>query len=218
MQVMPGCLRDEDDEVLEPSFTAKSNYLTAQQIFEDGGSPEENERWWVQLEEAPNYYLNDWGEVLNIKTRRYLKPKPMDKQGHLGFALLEPNGRLYLYLHRLMAMYFIDNPNNHPIVRHLDDDRNNNSLDNLAWGTMKDNHADAKRNGTAYYLTNEDREKHLRKLRRPIIAKDLSTNDHCEFGSISEAARYLGVHQANVMKVLRGERAHTCGYSFKYAR
>jgi hypothetical protein len=35
------------------------------------------------------------------------------------------------------------------LVRHLDDDPLNNRLDNLAYGTYKDNHEDAKRNGRA---------------------------------------------------------------------
>lgn len=38
-------------------------------------------------------------------------------------------------------------PENKPIARHLDDDYSNNKLTNLAWGSIQDNHDDAKRNG-----------------------------------------------------------------------
>ena len=42
-------------------------------------------------------------------------------------------------VHRLVAEVFCDNPNNYPIVMHLDNDRRNNAADNLQWGTLKMN-------------------------------------------------------------------------------
>ena len=45
-------------------------------------------------------------------------------------------------IHRLVAETFISNPSNYPLVRHLDNDINNNCSKNLAWGTMQDNYRD----------------------------------------------------------------------------
>lgn len=42
-------------------------------------------------------------------------------------------------VHRLVAQTFIPNPDNLPIVLHLDNDPSNNNLDNLKWGTKKEN-------------------------------------------------------------------------------
>lgn len=39
-------------------------------------------------------------------------------------------------VHKLVAEVFCDNPNNYPIVMHLDNDRRNNSASNLQWGTL----------------------------------------------------------------------------------
>lgn len=50
-------------------------------------------------------------------------------------------------VHRLVALAFIPNPEDYPVVRHLDDDKVNNSVMNLAWGTYRDNSLDATRNG-----------------------------------------------------------------------
>ncbi|SDQ83102.1 NUMOD4 motif-containing protein [Curtobacterium sp. UNCCL20] len=51
-------------------------------------------------------------------------------------------------VHRLVAEAFHDNPDHHPLVRHLDGDQRNNRASNLAWGTHAMNTADAQRHGT----------------------------------------------------------------------
>ena len=42
-------------------------------------------------------------------------------------------------LSRMVAKVWIDNPNNKPLVMHLDNDRLNNDYLNLKWGTQKEN-------------------------------------------------------------------------------
>lgn len=51
------------------------------------------------------------------------------------------------FVHRLMAVAFLPNPDNLPLVRHLNDDPRDNRLGNLAWGTQTDNMRDCVRNG-----------------------------------------------------------------------
>ena len=45
-------------------------------------------------------------------------------------------------VHRIVAEAFIPNPENFPIVRHKDNCRTNARVDNLEWGTKKDNMQD----------------------------------------------------------------------------
>lgn len=175
-----------------------------------------DERWWY-VDGVPGYMVSDKGRVWAEKTRKFLKAKTVDNHGHLGFCL-SVNGRPhYVYLHRIMAEAFIPNPNNYPIVRHLDDDPSNNELANLAWGTQKDNHRDSVLNGSVYYLTDEDREKGFVKVRKPVIGTNLITGKKTRFRGQSEAARILGLQQANVWKVLNGVRPKTGNYIFEYA-
>lgn len=172
--------------------------------------------FWVNIPDYPDYLICEEGYIYSLKTDKILKPHIGDKQGHMTVRLMK-NGEVYEeYIHRLVAKTFIRNPEHYPIVRHLDDDRNNNSVDNLEWGTQKDNHRDAVRNKTYYELSDKDRERHLSKQRTPIIGINLDTGEEIYFRSQAEASRYLKIPQANIYKVLNHERRHAKGYVFRY--
>lgn len=174
-----------------------------------------DEKWWY-IDGIPNYMISDHGRVWSEKSKMFLKPKKMDRAGHLGVCL-RVNGRPhYVYIHRLMAKAFIPNTNRDPIVRHLNDIKEDNSLENLAWGTQRDNQRDSVRNGTAYILTDYDREKGFRKVRRPILAINLETDEEYEFRGQQEASRILKIQQSNIWKVLNGERRQAGGFYFEY--
>lgn len=172
-------------------------------------------RNWSEV--YPGYFLNDGGELYSEKSHKILKPKPLDREGHLGYCLYVNGKRIYCYLHRLLASEFIEKEHNSQnVVRHLNDDPQDNDLSNLCWGTQYDNIHDAINNNTAYMLTDEDREKSHSLSRKPTRAINLKTGDVRTYRSLNDAVRDLGVQQANACKTITGERAHTCGWRFEY--
>lgn len=171
---------------------------------------------WEYIPGIPGYFVSDHGRVWSEASQKFLKPKPLDNHGHLGFALCVNGQRHYVYLHRIMAQAFIPNPNRLPIVRHLDDEPSNNIIENLAWGTQRDNWRDSVRNGTAQPPRDEWREIGFQKTRIPVLGTNIKTGKHMRFRGQSEAARELGLEQSNVWKVLNGQRAHTGGWFFEY--
>lgn len=172
---------------------------------------------WVPIEDFPDYYICREGLVKSCKGKEpiILKPHRGDIQGHLNMRVTDKDGNLKeVYLHRLLAQTFIPNPDNLPLVRHLNDIKDDNRLENLAWGTQADNQRDSVRNGTAYSLTDEDREIGFRKIRKPTIFE--KEGIRLEFISLNEGCRELGLQESNAWKVINGQRQHTKGYKVYY--
>lgn len=90
-----------------------------------------------------NYKINEAGVILN-KKEHMMRPIITDN-GYLRTALeiYDENGKLIKrnneFVHRLVAKTFIPNPDNLPIVMHLDNDTLNPCVTNLKWGTQKEN-------------------------------------------------------------------------------
>lgn len=172
---------------------------------------------WVPIEGFPDYYICREGLVKSCKAKEpiILKPHRGDIQGHLNMRMTDEDGNLKeIYLHRLLAQTFIPNPDNLPLVRHLNDIKDDNRLENLAWGTQLDNQKDSVRNGTAYSLTDEDREIGFRKTRKPTVFE--KEGIRLEFISLNEGCRELGLQESNAWKVINGQRPHTKGYKVYY--
>lgn len=103
-------------------------------IFFDG-------QYWRKIEENENYLISNRGSVFNLQKQHYLNPCTMSKSGYKYVKLSVFGGMpKNLYIHRLVARAFLLNPENKPIVHHIDGSRGNNAINNLWWCTAKENH------------------------------------------------------------------------------
>lgn len=97
----------------------------------------ENEEW----RDIPGYKAkaSTLGRIMSLYGR---KPKIRKLQKGLRGKYLRVqfiNRGPYLSVHRLVAMAFHENPENYPLIRHLDNDGTNNKPSNLAWGNQSQN-------------------------------------------------------------------------------
>lgn len=92
---------------------------------------------WTEIKESEHYELSNYGNIRN-KYNKVLKSFTYIKRGTYKAYCL--NGKQYL-AHRLVAKYFVDNPNPdvYNIVNHLDENTHNNYAGNLEWCTNKQN-------------------------------------------------------------------------------
>ena len=84
------------------------------------------------------YQINENGEIYNTKTNNFLKGH-IENTGYVSVNLNINGIKKNYSLHRLMADIFLDNPNNLPIVNHIDGDKTNNKLENLEWVSQSQN-------------------------------------------------------------------------------
>ena len=93
-----------------------------------------------------NYLISKSGLVYSIKAKKLLKPT-IDKKGYYKVALYNEQGKLSISLHRLVALNYIENPDNKPQINHINGIKSDNKVTNLEWVTNKENTLHAIKNG-----------------------------------------------------------------------
>ena len=93
---------------------------------------------FVKIEGFEKYEVSNLGKVRNIKSGRMLKPH-LNHNGYLKHHLYRHDKQKELFLHRILAIAFIDNPGKKPQVNHIDENKLNNDLSNLEWCTGREN-------------------------------------------------------------------------------
>jgi hypothetical protein len=92
---------------------------------------------WRQIKDFHNYSISSFGNIQNAITNKMLKPS--FKGGYYKISLTHNKCKKTFNTHRLVALAFIDNPENKTDVNHKDKNKLNNHIDNLEWMTRKEN-------------------------------------------------------------------------------
>ena len=88
----------------------------------------------------PGYYLDRKGNLWRFKEDKWVKVKKyISPKGYPHVHLYDINTKKSRIrrLNRLVAILYIPNPHNLPVVMHLDNNPLNNRVSNLKWGTYK---------------------------------------------------------------------------------
>jgi hypothetical protein len=78
------------------------------------------------------YQVNEKGEVKSIRTNKLLVGDT-NNFGYYRVCLYNGDIKERFFRHRLVATLFIPNPNNLPEVNHINEDKSDNSVENLEW-------------------------------------------------------------------------------------
>jgi hypothetical protein len=91
-----------------------------------------------------NYQVSNFGNVINTKTNRILK-QFSNIAGYKTVRIINTKGTKTFYVHRLVAMAFLNNTDNKKMVDHIDNNGLNNNIENLRFATSKENNANSKK-------------------------------------------------------------------------
>ena len=158
---------------------------------------------FVKIEGFENYEVSNLGKVRNIKSGRMLKPH-LNHNGYLKHHLYRHDKQKELFLHRIIAIAFIDNPGKKPQVNHIDENKLNNDLSNLEWCTGRENIIHGTRTKRA-----------AEKLSKKVIQLDLNDNVLNEFESMRQAERETGVPRSNISSCCNGKRKSAGDYKWR---
>lgn len=92
------------------------------------------------------YLVNKDGQIYSKKRNKLLSPGK-STNGYLYVVLCKNGEKKNFKVHRLVAMTFLDNPNNLPQINHIDGNKSNNHISNLEWCTASQNLKHAFYNG-----------------------------------------------------------------------
>ena len=142
------------------------------------------------------YEVSDEGNVRNKTTGRILKPSRTNR-GYLCVYLCKDGIREFKSIHRLVAQAFLPNPDNYPQVNHIDENKLNNSVDNLEWCTSQ-------------YNIDYSQSK-------PVAQFSLDGRLLNTYKSACEAARQTGINRQSISECCLGKRYKTTGgFIWKY--
>lgn len=155
-------------------------------------------------------YVDDQGNVYGIENRN---------NGHKGQPFIKTQSTVYGYkycginyddgrhvskrVHKLVAEAFIDNPENLPIVLHKDNNKANNNVSNLKWGTVSENTKQAVDDGLIVNDKGFDDSQSM-----PCECYSALTNEHINtYGSVSLAAEDTGVTKCGILYQMKNPDA-----------
>ena len=108
-------------------------------IFSEMANADDDEVFVIDMIDYPGYAIHSNGSVENTKTGRTLKPRIING-GYYHVDLKNRDGNYKnVYVHKLVARYFIKNPDKKRCIDHIDRDRLNNDYRNLRWATYLEN-------------------------------------------------------------------------------
>lgn len=136
------------------------------------------------------YGITSCGRVWSYKRKKFLKNQ-LDKDGYLCVDLYKNNKKKRFFIHRLVALSYIPNPNGYATVDHIDSNKEHNYISNLQW------------------MTNEDN------VKKAISRKVMCIETGQIFDSIGEAAKSINRAICSLSNCLHGRTTSCAGLHWK---
>lgn len=157
-----------------------------------------DEEHWVLIPGFDEYAVSDQGRVQSVRYKRILNGHT-DAQGRRVVGLRQDGRTHFRYVHRLVAEVFLEKFHPRYTVKQRQ----------LGEGIRPDNLEFARGRPVGTIVRRDNKGTPIYRRIRIVETGEV-------FMSTTALARYLGIDESNVRKVLRGERPHCRGYTFEY--
>ena len=138
---------------------------------------------WREIPGYESYEASQKGNIRNKRTKRVLVQHV--NNGYKKIIVRSNDGTsVCRRVSRLVALAWIPNPNNYEQVDHINEDKFNNTIDNLEWVTPSMN---CKRR----FVTNPN-------VTKPISIRFTNDKQDLLFKTCAEASRHFGVSSATI--------------------
>lgn len=143
-----------------------------------------------------------------------------------GYLMCDIDGKK-IRVHRLVATYFVDNPNNYNEVNHIDGNKSNAVYTNLEWVTHKQNYEHALKTGLLdnarkiWSIKLKERQmwkKSSMNNRRKVSSFDRKNNKLKTFNSLNEASKFYNLYPQQVWQLCNNKRNYIRNITFRYEK
>lgn len=172
----------------------------------------------IPIKEFSFYEVSSFGRVKNGK--RLLKTGL--SHGYPAVTLCNNGYRKTIRVYRLVAISFLENPNNLPCINHKDGNKENSNVENLEWCTYGQNEKHAWNHGLIVFTEN------MKKSVTKTILKEVDKQKKkvkclkngvviAVYESACDAARNIKGSQPHISDCCNGKRITHKGYKWEWA-
>ena len=164
---------------------------------------------WVPVKDFEEFYevsnegvvrskdrICDKGRASNGRTIKQWE----NRRGYKMVTLSKHGKQKHFPVHRLVAIAYLENPENLPCINHKDENKTNNNSDNLEWCN--------------YQYNNTYRERHL--VRASPVEQIKNGETIATYKSVRYAGKQTGICYVDIIKCAHGKNKHAGGYQWKY--
>lgn len=147
--------------------------------------------------EYPKFEIDEYGNVRNAETKRIYK-NSISKTGYWHITLpMGHRGKVKaIKIHKGVAETFIPNPDNLPVVNHIDENKLNCHISNLEWTTYKGN--------SVAYCKNASKKETYFNNRRLTYEQAQDIRVKSKKCSIRELSRQYNISRKSITDIIKG--------------
>ena len=159
-------------------------------------------------------YITPSGEIYkDYGNNKFFHKAQFTNHGYWYCNITYREGQRQRRVHILVAEAYVPNPDNLPIVMHLDSNKENKHYTNLKWGTVSENTKQAFDEGMAHNDKSWEDSQSVHVCQFTLEGELIK-----KFGSASEAQRQTGITKTTILNQCKHKvkTKPRCGYWFRY--